>query len=1051
MNLRPVSVAVLALVASLATSAGAQEARRSYIVQLADKPVATYTGQITGLPATKPAAGTRLNVDASDVQNYISYLETKKADVMSTVAGAQITHEYKVVFNGFSAMLTDDEVRALKKNAGVASIMADSVMQLDTNYTPGFIGLSAPGGLWDQLGGQAGAGEDIVIGIVDSGIWPENPSFADRVDAEGYASHTGTTQVYGAPPSTWNGSCVSGEGFTVANCNNKLIGARYFKSPSQTLHWTEFLSARDSVAGAEGSGGHGTHTASTAGGNAKVRVINGPLGLGTASGMAPRARIAAYKVCWTDGVSGRNGCATSNSVAAIERAVLDGVNVINFSIGPNAGGGTFNDPTEVAFLGASSAGVFVAASAGNGGPSATSVTPTAHLSPWLTSVGNATHNRLFVGDVVTAGGTFEGASSNANTGSALLIRSIDAGFDGVAVTNNQRLCFGAADAVAPLLDPAKVTGKILVCDRGSNVLVNKSANGRTAGAVGVVIANTSSPVSANTIINQAHTISTVHLTAAKGDALKAYMTANPGTATATLGNLHAVVDPTVQAPIMSGSSSRGPNVANPNIMKPDVAAPGSDILAGVTADLTRAQRDAVAAGGTAPVSWAFYSGTSMASPHVAGLAALIKQKHPTWSPAAIKSALMTTAMNTKPDGLAGAMAWDTTAKNTGMLPWAQGAGFVVPNNAANPGLVYDASEIDYARFLCGAGVPVYTAATCAAIGTIPAYNLNLASLTAANVLGVQTLTRTVTNVGATTATYTGSASLTGFTAQVIPPTLTIAPGASATFQVKLTRTTAPLSTWVYGNLTWTDGTTVVRSPLQARGAVLSVPALVASEASTGSKVFTIGSGFTNTMTSIKSGLLPADVQTRTVGNAGTNSTVYTAACRAGGGAGVQVHNVTIPAGTLAARFSLFDADTQGGSDSDLDIIVVTPANALLSSGNGGSNEVVNITSPAAGAYKVCVVGYAPLNGSSEYKLSSWVLAPNVINGNFKALLPGIMYTGGTGSVSMSWSGLAANTRHLGALRYLLGGVAQGQTLVEVNTNDELPMFDTARTVPVLAD
>ncbi|MFL6659939.1 MAG: S8 family serine peptidase, partial [Massilia sp.] len=473
MILRPVSLAVLTLLSSLALSANAQEARRSYIVQLADKPVATYTGAVAGLPATKPADGQRLNVDANDVQNYINYLDTKKADVLSTVAAAQITHEYKVVFNGFAAMLTDDEVRALKKNSGVANITADSVMQLDTNYTPTFLGLNAPGGLWSQVGGQGAAGEDIVIGVVDSGIWPENPAFADRVDANGVPSHTGSTLVYGAPPATWHGTCVTGEGFSVSNCNNKLIGARYFKSPSQTLHWTEFLSARDSVAGTEGSGGHGTHTSSTAGGNAGVKVINNGLLLGTVSGMAPRARVAMYKVCWTDGVTAKNGCATSNSVAAIEQAVRDGVNVINFSIGPSAGGGAFNEATEVAFLGAASAGVFVAASAGNSGPTSTAPAPTAHISPWLTSVGNSTHNRLFVGDAALGNGVvMTGASSNAQTASSTMIRSRDAGFTGAPVTDNLLRCFGAADAVAPLLDPAKVSGKILVCDRGANVLVN---------------------------------------------------------------------------------------------------------------------------------------------------------------------------------------------------------------------------------------------------------------------------------------------------------------------------------------------------------------------------------------------------------------------------------------------------------------------------------------------------------------------------------------------------------------------------------------------------
>jgi subtilisin family serine protease len=1050
MNLRPVSVAVLMLLSTLASTASAQEVRRSYIVQLADKPVATYTGQISGLPATKPAAGQRLNVDASDVQNYLHYLETKQANVAATVSAAQITHQYQMVFNGFAAMLTDAEVRALKKNSGVANISADSVLQLDTNYTPSFLQLDAPGGLWQQLGGQGAAGEDIVIGIVDSGIWPENPSFADRIDGQGNASHSGSTVVYGAPPASWKGSCVTGEGFALANCNNKLIGARYFKSPAQSLHWTEFLSARDSVAGPEGHGGHGTHTASTAGGNANVVVNNNGLVLGKASGVAPRARIAAYKVCWTDATSGRNGCATSNSVAAIEQAVKDGVNVINFSIGPTAGGGTFTDATEVAFLGAASAGVFVATSAGNSGPTATTPAPTAHLSPWLTSVGNATHNRLFIGDAALGNGaTLTGASSNASSAAAPLIRSRDAGFDNVPVTDNLLRCFGSADAVAALLDPAKVAGKILVCDRGANVLVNKSANAKTAGAAGVIIANVNG--GADTIINQAHSLSTVHLRAVDGNALKAYMEANAGSASASLGNLRGVVDPTVSAPQMAGGSSRGPNVANPNILKPDVAAPGTDILAGVTADLTREQRDAVAAGAAAPANWAFYSGTSMASPHVAGIAALLKQKYPSWTPAAIKSALMTSAVSTKPDTQTGLVPWDTTARYTGTLPWAQGAGHVTPNGAANPGLVYDASEIDYARFLCGINAGVYSAATCTAVGTIPAYNLNLASLTAANVLGAQTLTRTVTNVGATAATFTATATLPGFTVDVQPPVLTIGAGQQATFKVKLTRTNAPIGTWTYGSLVWSDGVSTVRSPLTARGSALAAPATVRSEVASGNLMFAIGTGFSGPMTKVTSGLLPATQQTRTVGESGTNSTVYLAACRAGGGPGVNVHEVTIAPNTMLARFSLFDEDTAGGADSDLDLIVVTPSNTTATSGNGGSNEQVQLDNPAAGVYKVCVIGYAPQNGAAEYKLSSWLLAPNVINGAFRALVPGYASMGGTGTVTMSWSGLATGTRHLGALRYLVGGAAQGTTLVEVNTNDPLPQFGSSRPAPALAD
>jgi subtilisin family serine protease len=371
-------------------------------------------------------------------------------------------------------------------------------------------------------------------------------------------------------------------------------------------------------------------------------------------------------------------------VAAIEQAVKDGVNVINFSIGPNAGGGAFNEPTEVAFLGAAAAGVFVAASAGNSGPA---TAPVAHISPWLTTVGNSTHNRTYAGDVALGNGvTVTGASGNANTPSAPLILAKDAGLAGVdPASASLNLCFGPADNTAALLDPAKVTGKILVCDRGSNVLVNKSANGKTAGAVGVIIANT--PTSAQTTLNQAHSISTVHISSTAGQKVKDYYASTPG-ATAALNNLRGIVDPNIVAPQMNSSSSRGPNVANANIMKPDVTAPGTDILAAVSADLTKAQRDAVAGGAPAPSKdFAFYTGTSMASPHVAGIAALLKQRHPDWSPAMIKSALMTTAYDTFNDGQNGAVPWDSTARTTGTLPWGQGAGHVAPSVAVDPGLV----------------------------------------------------------------------------------------------------------------------------------------------------------------------------------------------------------------------------------------------------------------------------------------------------------------------------------------------------------------------------
>ena len=1050
MKLRPISSAVLLLLSIAAGSAAADDARRSYIVQLADKPVATYTGSVAGLAATQPAAGQRLDVNASTVQDYINYLDAKKASVIGTVGAAQITHEYKLVFNGFAAKLTDAEVRALKKNSGVTNITADARMRLDTSYTPSFLGLDKVGGLWELAGGKGKAGEDIVIGIVDGGIWPENPSYADRIDANGNPSHSGETVVYDAPPASWKGGCDTGEGFSVANCNNKLIGARYFKDPDQALHWTEFLSPRDSVAGAEGHGGHGSHTSSTAAGNNNTSAISGGIDLGKVSGMAPRARIAAYKVCWTDADTGENGCDTSNSVSAIEQAVADGVNVINFSIGPSAGGGSFSEATEVAFLGAAAAGVFVSASGGNSGPTAATPAPVSHISPWLTTVGNSTHNRIYMGDVALATGVkLSGASSNAKSAPSPLILASNAGLPG-ADPAKLALCFGTADSTsavpqAALLDPAKVAGKILVCDRGSNVLVNKSANGKAAGALGVVIANV---VPTNdSIVNQPHTVSTVHLQVAEATKLKTFIASNRS-AIAGLDNPRSVVNPNTVAPIMSGSSSRGPNVANANILKPDLTAPGTDILAAVTADLTRDQRDAVAGGAAAPsTDWAFYSGTSMASPHVAGVAAVLKQNHPTWTPAAIKSALMTTASDTYSDGLTTGMRWDATAKNTGNLPWGQGAGHIQPTSANDPGLVYDATEIDYARFLCGLNAGVYSAATCNAIGTIPAYNLNLASLTAAGVLGSQTLTRTVTNVGGATATYNASATMEGFTVEVQPATLTLAAGARGSFTVKLTRTTAPVDTWSYGKLVWSDGVHTVRSPISARGSALVAANYVYSEATSGSKAVTIGTGFAGTMSVVKSGLLPATVTAGVVAQANTDSDT-TLACYNGGTTGVNLHTFEVAAGTQALRVALFDAETSDGVHSDLDMVVIRGTTVVGSSGGGSSNELVSVLNPPAGTYKVCVVGYDPAGGSASYKLNSWVLTPGATGGNFKALAPSVATVGGTGTVAMAWSGLAVGKRYLGAVNYVVGGKVQGATAIEIDTTDPLPLFQGSRVKPV---
>ncbi|MET0855672.1 MAG: protease inhibitor I9 family protein, partial [Telluria sp.] len=154
MTPRILPLATLALLSSLALNAAAQqEVRRSYIVQLADKPAATYAGGVASMAATRPAAGQLLNARAPNVQAYVGYLAQKQAAVTARVAGAPVTHEYKFAFNGFTALLTDAEVRKLKADPAVAAIDADEARQLDTNYTPAFLGLDKPDGLWNRLPG----------------------------------------------------------------------------------------------------------------------------------------------------------------------------------------------------------------------------------------------------------------------------------------------------------------------------------------------------------------------------------------------------------------------------------------------------------------------------------------------------------------------------------------------------------------------------------------------------------------------------------------------------------------------------------------------------------------------------------------------------------------------------------------------------------------------------------------------------------------------------------------------------------------------------------
>jgi hypothetical protein len=350
---RPAALALAALAAGAVTlavtTAGAAQAEapstgtQLYLVQVAGAPVASYNGDVAGLAATRPVEGKKVDPNSSATKAYRSHLrDTQRATLAkANIAESKRTKEYGITFNGYAAKLTQGEANRLAQTKGVLRIWKNEILTSDTTTTPAFLGLSGPTGVWaKQFGNVGNAGEGIIVGDIDSGFWPENASFGalpePRSDAATIAAK-------------FHGTCDVGTEEKVT-CNNKVLGARYYNASGLQQDY-EFNSPRD-------YNGHGTHTASTAAGDNNVpATINGG-SVGTVSGMAPAARLAIYKVLWHNAVTGSANAGTADLVAAIDDAVADGVDVINYSI---SGSSLYVvDPVEIAFLSAAAAGVFVA-------------------------------------------------------------------------------------------------------------------------------------------------------------------------------------------------------------------------------------------------------------------------------------------------------------------------------------------------------------------------------------------------------------------------------------------------------------------------------------------------------------------------------------------------------------------------------------------------------------------------------------------------------------------------------------------------------------------
>lgn len=567
---------------------------------------------------------------------------------------AEMMYIYSNAIHGFSTKLTPEQAESLQSQPGVLSVLPELKYELHTTRTPEFLGLGQTTGTIPQSNSES----DVIIGVLDTGVWPESKSFDD----------TGLGPV----PGTWKGACESGTNFNSSNCNRKLIGARYFaKGYEATLGPIE--TSKESKSPRDDDG-HGTHTASTAAGSVVSGASLFGYAPGTARGMAPRARIAAYKVCWV------GGCFSSDIVAAIDQAIADNVNVLSMSLG---GGMSdyFRDSVAIGAFSAMEKGILISCSAGNAGPSAYSLSNSA---PWITTVGAGTLDRDFPAFVSLGNGkNFSGVSlyrGNSNAAPTALTPFVYAGNASNATSGN--LCMMGT------LIPEQVKGKIVMCDRGVNARVQKGAVVKAAGGVGMILANTAA--NGEELVADSHLLPATSVGQQNADVIKSYLLKDPNpTATILFEGTKVGVQP---SPVVAAFSSRGPNSVTPDVLKPDIVAPGVNILAGWS-------------GATGPtglaidarrVAFNIISGTSMSCPHVSGLAALLKGAHPEWSPAAIRSALMTTSYTAYKNG----QKLQDVATGKPSTPFDHGAGHVDPISALNPGLVYDLTVDDYLNFLC---------------------------------------------------------------------------------------------------------------------------------------------------------------------------------------------------------------------------------------------------------------------------------------------------------------------------------------------------------------
>jgi hypothetical protein len=718
-----------------------------YVIELQDPPLAAYDGRAplrldpTSVHLTRKR---KLDVRSPEAIAYLGFIEerhtdfTREASRLLQRAIAPI-HRYRLATNGVAIDLSEEDAAILAKSPLVKSISKDQIRRLETYAGPEWIGA---GQIWSgESGFSASEGENIIVGVLDSGINWDSPSFDDPT-LGGY-THTN-------PLGETLGLCNLPE----VLCNNKLIGVYDFVSDLPSTEEVE-----ESTNGKDIYGQCSPVASNSVGKPVNITVPG--RGNQTLSGVAPKANLITYRICET------NECFGSFTIAAIDQAIEDGVDVLNYSIGGDAGNPWLGGTVDRAFLNARGAGIIVVTSAGNDGPDDSTIGSPANA-PWMVGVGYATHNigdgsvvQNLVGGDTTPPEDITGASLTGGTGQRVIVHARDYGFAlcGSGEAEFQPTCSGNQGLSNPWHGEQPFNGQIVVCDRGSYGRVEKGKNVLLAGAGGYILANT--PGFGEALKADNHCLPASHIGEKDGDSLREWLASGSGHG--GLISFPTFVETDGFADQIQVQSSRGPGLPPvEDVLKPNLIAPGERIYAATQ----NGQQ------------YTYKSGSSMASPHIAGAAALVKSVHPDWTVSQVISAIETTAYRDL------AIDYDGSAATA----HEQGAGRPQLGEAVNTGLQLDVT------------VSEFISADPAAGGE-PG-NLNMAGLVDASCRDNCSFTRKVTDhMGGGNWSATPLDFPDGVAVTVTPANFTLGNGSTRELEVAIDLGGIPdIGEWVYGSI-----------------------------------------------------------------------------------------------------------------------------------------------------------------------------------------------------------------------------------------------------------